>query len=75
MHLLHTVSQRPPEIRIGRKYQVLGYHTGDFIGECVELDLHVAVFVVWKNGVLKRGEKVEVQISSARRHGIRIVEI
>jgi hypothetical protein len=33
-------------LKRGKLYRVRGYYTGDFIGECVSIDRHVAVFEI-----------------------------
>ena len=53
-----TAPKRIPELKIGKKYQVVGYHTGDFVGELTQNDLLVATFKV-------KNELVEVLLDSA----------
>lgn len=33
-------------LKRGKLYHVRGYHTGDFIGECLKTDRHVAIFEI-----------------------------
>ncbi len=64
-----------PELKVGSKYHVTGYHTGDFTGECVSNDLRVPIFVVTRiTSSLKPGEFVEVHMDSAIGAGVKIRE-
>lgn len=76
MHQFKTPPSNLPVLKVGRRYQVRGYHTGNFSGECLAIELNVAVFrVVEKSHALKLGEKVEVHLSSARGAGVQISEL
>jgi hypothetical protein len=73
MHQFKTPPSNLPELKVGKRYQVRGYHTGNFTGECVAVELNVAVFrVVEKSSALRPGDKVEVHLDSARGSGVRI---
>lgn len=59
-----TAPPRIPELKIGKKYQVSCYHTGDFAGVC-ENTGKVAVFrVTRKTKELEAGQFVEVWLDS-----------
>lgn len=74
MHLFNTGSPRP-KLKVGKKYQIIGYHTGDFTGECIALELHVAIFrVTGKASGLKLGQDVAVYLDSARGARVKINE-
>jgi hypothetical protein len=66
MHLFQTNRSKPFDLTIGRKYQVRGYHTGDFTGKCVEASRSSAVFEVCESWPKKQGIKIEVQLLSGR---------
>ncbi len=64
MHNFRTGAKKKMELVIGKKYQVNGYHTGNFVGECVEVSSTGAVLVVTvKTASLKLGEHVEIPIA------------
>jgi hypothetical protein len=76
MHQFKLRSRSLADLKLGKKYQVVGYHTGNFSGECVAMELGVAVFrVIEKTPKLKPGEKVEVHLNSASGAGVKIGEI
>jgi hypothetical protein len=60
------------ELKVGKRYQVLGYHTGDFAGVCIEVTTISGVFKVCENGALRRGEIVEVFLAAARGAKVKI---
>jgi hypothetical protein len=75
MHQFKLPPSRIPELKVGRRYHVRGYHTGNFTGQCLLIELNVAVFrVVEKSSSLKLGEKVEVYLDSALGAGVEISE-
>jgi hypothetical protein len=50
---------------VGTKYRVLGYHTGDFAGQCVQVFKLTAVFQVVEKKVgsaLELGQLIEVPL-------------
>jgi len=65
------------KLEIGKRYRVMGWHTGNFTGEAVSVHRTFAVLrVVEKSGgcTLEFGQEVEIPTNTSHGHGAKIVE-
>lgn len=72
MHNFLSAPDAITALQPGKKYQIRGYHTPDFVGACIEVSESSATFEVCERGRLRLGEEIGVQLASARRAGVRI---